>query len=85
MVNMRSYLKSSATESTLRAIGSTGGGALVDLDRKIAIDAAILSAELKLSMADGIPLATAQAYDAMLWTQDAHFEGIESVRYVEKG
>jgi predicted nucleic acid-binding protein len=71
-------------ECALRAIGSMGEGAMIDLDRKIAIDAAILSAELKLSMADSIILATARAYDATLWTQDAHFEEIEGVRYVEK-
>jgi predicted nucleic acid-binding protein len=27
-------------------------------------------------------LATAQAYRATFWTQDAHFEKIEGVRYV---
>ena len=35
-------------------------------------------------MADSIILATARAYDATLWTQDAHFKGIEGVRYIEK-
>ena len=32
----------------------------------------------------GIMLATGQAYDATLWTQDEDFKGIEGVRYIEK-
>jgi len=35
-------------------------------------------------MAGGIMLATARAYDATLWTQDAHFKDVEGVQYVEK-
>jgi predicted nucleic acid-binding protein len=77
-------LVQSGEERALAAIGNMSEGILVDLDRKIAIDAARLSAELKLSMADSIILATARAYDAVLWTQDAHFKDIEGVRYIEK-
>ena len=51
---------------------------------RLAIAAARTSLELKLSMADSIILATAWAYDATLWTQDAHFRDIEGVRYIEK-
>jgi predicted nucleic acid-binding protein len=40
-----------------------------------------LSVEKKLPMADAMILASAQAHDAVLWTQDAHFEGIEKVEY----
>lgn len=35
-------------------------------------------------MADRIMLATAQAADATLWTQDADFEDLPGVRYVAK-
>jgi predicted nucleic acid-binding protein len=35
-------------------------------------------------MADSIMLATAQAWEATLWTQDADFAGIPGVRYVAK-
>jgi len=35
-------------------------------------------------MADSVMLATARAYDATLWTQDAHFKDVEGVQYVEK-
>jgi predicted nucleic acid-binding protein len=37
---------------------------------------------MKLPMADSIMLATARHSGAVLWTQDADFEGIEGVRYV---
>jgi predicted nucleic acid-binding protein len=54
------------------------------LDRNIAIDAAQISRELKLAMADSIILATAHAYKATLWTQDEHFKDIDGVKYIEK-
>ena len=58
-------------------------GQVVLLDRELAIAAARLSLELRLPMADSIILATAQAYDATLWTQDVDFEGVAGVRYVK--
>jgi toxin FitB len=71
-------------ESALDTVGVMSRGDVVELDRQTAIDAARLSTELKLSMADSIILATAQAYEATLWTQDAHFRAIEGVRFIEK-
>ena len=59
-------------------------GRVVPLDEDLALAAARLSLELRLPMADSIILATAQAYDATLWTQDVDFEGIADVRYVRK-
>ena len=71
-------------DAALEITGVMSAGQEVDLDRTLAIDAARISLELKLSMADSIILATAWAYDATLWTQDAHFRDIEGVRYIEK-
>lgn len=59
-------------------------GRAIDLDSTLAIRAAKLSATLQIPMADSIMLATAHAYQAMLWTQDADFKNIDGVRYVEK-
>lgn len=59
-------------------------GQVVDLDMTLALSAAKVSAERKLPMADSVMLATAQAYGATLWTQDADFEGIEGVQYIVK-
>jgi predicted nucleic acid-binding protein len=71
-------------EAALLAVGLMSQGREIALERKIAIDAAHLSRELKLAMADSVILATARAYNAMLWTQDAHFKGLEGVNYIEK-
>jgi predicted nucleic acid-binding protein len=59
-------------------------GNVIPLDEGLALDAAILSHELRLPMADSIILATARHCDAQLWTQDAHFEHLEGVRYCTK-
>ncbi len=71
-------------ENALQAAGIMSYGHVIELDRKIAIDAAQISLDLKLAMADSIILATARAHDAILWTQDAHFKDIDGVRYIEK-
>ena len=71
-------------ERALDAVGSMCVGEIVGLNRQNAIDAALLSTDLKLAMADSIILATARAHAATLWTQDAHFKDVEGVRYIEK-
>ena len=67
-----------------QAVATMQQGRVVDLDATLALRAAKISAELKLPMADGVMLATAQVHEATLWTQDADFEGIEGVEYIEK-
>lgn len=71
-------------EEALLAIGVMSLGTGADLTRDIAVSAAHLSLEFKMAMADSIILATARAFDAVLWTQDADFAGIRGVRYVER-
>ena len=71
-------------ERALDTMGIMSLGTIIDLDRQIAIHAAQISNELKLAMADSIILATARAYDAILWTQDEHFKNVEGVRFKEK-
>jgi len=58
-------------------------GMLVALDSSLAVDAARLSLELDLDLplADSVILATARAYEAVLWTQDADFKGLPGVRF----
>ncbi len=65
----------------LRAVALMQQGDVVDLDARIAIEAARLSHEIKLPMADSIILATAHAHGATLWTQDADFKGLPGVQY----
>ena len=71
-------------DAALLSVGLMSQGREIALERKIAIDAAHISREAKLAMADSIILATARAYDATLWTQDAHFKGMDGVKYIEK-
>ena len=57
---------------------------IVSLDTKIALAAADLCARYRLATADAIIYATALAHEAELLTCDAHFEGLEGVRYLAK-
>jgi predicted nucleic acid-binding protein len=65
-------------------IGDMHHGQVAELTASIALQAAKISTELKIAMADSIILATARANNATLWTQDADFEGIDSVKYCKK-
>lgn len=66
----------------LVAVALMAQGAVVDLDATIALRAARISVEMRLPMADSIMLATARHTEAVLWSQDSDFAGIEGVRYV---
>jgi len=74
-----------ADESTaFDAIAVMMQGTIVDLTPSLAIEAAKISIETGLAMADSIILATARMEHAVLWTQDGHFEGIENVEFRPK-
>jgi predicted nucleic acid-binding protein len=77
-------LQQRGEESALQAIAAMQQGHSVDLDAATALSAAKISVELKLPMADSIILATARAYGATLWTQDADLGSIEGVQYINK-
>ncbi|MBI1999692.1 MAG: type II toxin-antitoxin system VapC family toxin [candidate division NC10 bacterium] len=65
----------------LQVVAAMQQGTVVDLDARIALSAARISYENKLPMADSVILATARAYGAMVWTQDADFKGLPDVQY----
>ncbi|MBC8504869.1 MAG: type II toxin-antitoxin system VapC family toxin [Anaerolineales bacterium] len=65
-------------------IGDMHQGQIAELSSPIALQAAKLSVDIKIAMADSIILATANAFDAILWTQDADFANVEGVNYIEK-
>lgn len=71
-------------DAALQAVALMHQAGVVDVSSPIAMDAVKLSTELKLPMADSIVLATARAYGAILWTQDADFEGLPDVRFTRK-
>lgn len=57
---------------------------VVDLTVQLAIAASKLSLEHALPIADSIILATAKAFEAILWTQDSDFKNIAGVKYFPK-
>jgi len=77
-------LQQKGEDAALQAIAQMMQGQVIDLDTTSALQAAKSSVELKLPMADSMILTTARAYEAVVWTQDEHFEGLDDVRYIEK-
>jgi len=71
-------------DEALRVVAVMEQGKVVDLDRATALAAARLSLDHSIAMADSIMLATAQRHGAILWTQDADFEGLPGTRFFAK-
>lgn len=67
----------------LNAIAFMQSGKIIDLSSPIALHAARISADLKIPMADSIMLASAREFDAILWTQDSDFEGLDDIKYIK--
>jgi predicted nucleic acid-binding protein len=65
----------------LEAVAFMQRGRAIDLDADLAIEAADLSVDLKLPLADSIILATARRHEATLWTQASDLNGIAGVEY----
>lgn len=77
-------LREKGEDGALQAVGVMAYGREIELGRKTAIEAAQISHELKLAMADSVILAVARTHGAILWTQDEHFKNIQGVKYIEK-
>lgn len=71
-------------ETALRVAAAMRRAHVIDLDAELAVAAARLGLDCKLSLADSIIYATARAHGATLWTQDAHFQGLDGVRFTAK-
>ena len=71
-------------ELAFEAIAHMEQGNVIALDGELAINAACLGVKLKLPLADSIIYATAQKYDAVVWTQDTDFEGLNDVKFYPK-
>lgn len=69
-------------EDALHIAGIMSTGISVDVSREIALSAGQLSIKYKIPMADSLILATARQHQAILWTQDEHFNGIPRVKYI---
>lgn len=77
-------LQQRSEHAALRAVALMKQAQIMALDEHLALTSARLSAELRLSLADSIILATARQAHATLWTQGAHFAAIAGVQYIAK-
>jgi len=77
-------LRESSENKALQAAVAMQKGKVIDLTAKLAIDASKLSLQNGLPMADSIILATAQVFNATIWTQDSDFKNISGVNYFPK-
>ena len=77
-------LRESSENEALQVTAAMQKGTVIDLTVQLAIAASKLSLENGLPMADSIILATAKAYDAILWTQDSDFKNMSGVKYFPK-
>jgi predicted nucleic acid-binding protein len=76
----KKVLRTHGEDAALQIAAQMQQGELANLDEGLALEAAKLS----LPMADSLIYATVQRYQATLWTQDQHFDGLSSVRFVPK-
>ncbi|MCK9230275.1 MAG: type II toxin-antitoxin system VapC family toxin [Syntrophales bacterium] len=77
-------LRESNENNALKAVMAMQKGTVVDLTASLAMAASKLSIEYNLPMADSIILATAQEFNAVIWTQDLDFKNISNVKFFSK-
>ena len=77
-------LQQRGEDDARQAVALMQQGTVIDVDASLAESAARISVSEKLPMADSLILASARLHHAVLWTQDAHFEGMKGVRYRKK-
>lgn len=70
--------------AALQYVAAMRRGTVVDLDASLALHAAALGLRHKLPLADSIVYATGRAGNALVWTQDADFEGLPGVKFWRK-
>ncbi len=80
----KTILRQRDEESALTAVAHMKQGRVIDLDAELAIDAAHYGVLHKLPLADSIIFATAQKYNATIWTQDNDFKDLSDVKFFVK-
>lgn len=77
---VKKLAREAGDETASAALSLMQRGRVVPIDVNLVLSAAVNG----LPMADSLIYATAQQHQAVLWTQDAHFEGLPGVRYFAK-
>ena len=80
----KNILQQRDENSAFQAIALMQQAKVVDVDSSISLLAAKQSIDLKLPMAESFIFATANAYNATLWTQDSDFKDISGIKYIKK-
>ena len=76
----KKVLRDRGEHEALQIASVMQAGTIVELDVQLVMSAA----RFQLPLADSLIYATAQHYQATLWTQDEHFEHLAGVRYFRK-
>jgi predicted nucleic acid-binding protein len=77
---VKKLAREAGDETASAALSLMQRGHVVAIDLSLALDAAANG----LPMADGLIYATARRHGAVLWTQDAHFDGLQGVKFFRK-
>lgn len=77
---VKKLTRDAGDEVAAAALSLMQRGQIVAVDLPLALDAAVIG----LPLADSLIYATARRHGAELWTQDAHFDGLQGVRYFPK-
>ncbi len=77
-------LREQDEEIALQIVVSMQRGEVIDLTAELALEAAAIGHEEKLSFADSIIYTIAKQNNAVIWTQDEHFANKPNVQFRPK-
>ena len=77
---VKKLVREAGDEVASAALSLMQRGCLVDIDLSLALESAVNG----LSVADSLIYATARRHGAVLWTQDARFDGLPGVQLFRK-
>jgi len=80
----RKFLNDNDSSKADLSVSIMKNGKIINVDSAIAVLASDVGKRHRLPMADSIIYATALTYNADIYTQDSHFDGLERVRYFAK-
>jgi predicted nucleic acid-binding protein len=80
----RYFHREQGIRQALHALAQMEEGRVIRMNVLIMTRASRLAKDYRLPLADSLVLATARAYEAVVWTQDSDFKGIEGVMYTPK-
>ena len=80
----RVVLREKGEDDAFQVLEAMQHGRVIDLDLALSLEAAAIGQREQLAMADSIIYATAIKHEAVLWTQDEHFEGKPRVEFRRK-